>query len=220
MIKKISYWFQNHKYQDFNNYNDYWAKNLEDRNTGESHYLTLINYLKNKSVLDIGCGVGELLQSLSYRNYHKKKLIGYDVSYQALKIVKKKGFNVVTSLEDVKFIDCITVLSVLEHVQDAEQLFKVLTQKTNLIIIRIPNPAFIMYRLRLLFGSFPMMSIKYHMKEHIRFWTVKDFKYWIKTLFPKWEIISVKADYKSNFLSRKIPSLFANNIYYVIKKKS
>ena len=49
------------------------------------------------------------------------------------------------------------------------------------LIISIPNTGYIRDRLRLFFGLFPLQWA-FHPSEHLRFWTIRDFKWWIKSL--------------------------------------
>ena len=116
----------------------------------------------------------------------------------------------------VKQYDYITALCVLEHVHDPEIMmrkFKGHFKKS--LFVAVPNIGFLPYRIRLLLGKFPVTSIFYHIREHIRFWTVHDFKYWSKKLgFEVVKCISA-SDY---MISRLFPSLFATNVIYVLKE--
>lgn len=92
--------------------------------------------LNNRSLLDVGCGEGDLLEMLG--NSGAKKLTGIDYSNEAIKIAK----NNLKHKEDV-FLECIeakdveekydviTMAGVLEHVDNPFDLLKKLI-KTNL----------------------------------------------------------------------------------------
>ena len=77
------------------NYDEYWIKVLEKGLGGDS-YPYLINILEqrinnNVRLLDIGCGNGELIRSLS--NKINIECLGIDVSQKAIQLAMDKGVN-------------------------------------------------------------------------------------------------------------------------------
>lgn len=219
----IREFFQPHPLREFKDYDDYWKFSTRERDTGRVNYLTVKEYVQDaKSLLDVGCGTGEFLR-IMHEHHPKIALQGIDIAPKAVAVTRSKGFRAqACNLEIARLparADVVTCFCVLEHVQNAEQFFnRALQLAKRRVIICIPNPAFLLYRIRYLTGSFPVMSCIYHIKEHIRFWTPKDFRYWIKTLFPQWQIVAVKACATDPLWARTWPTMMANNLYYVLEK--
>ena len=84
------------------------------------------------------------------------------------------------------------------------------------VFFSVPNSGYISYRLRLLFGSFPVQW-KIHPGEHLRFWTYKDIKWWLKqlNLYHKSEIYVYEG---IPFLNKIWKNLFGAGILVYIKK--
>jgi len=120
-----------------------------------------------------------------------------------------------------KTFDYIVLSEILEHIQEPEKIMRIIKNRFNKnVIITIPNSGFILHRLRLLFGKFPVVVIVYHVKEHIRFWTHSDFRYWCKHLGYK--VISCQSSGGINGLkfdlSKISLSLFAYGLLYQITR--
>lgn len=159
------------------------------------------------------------------------KITGIDISFEAIKHLSSKGFDgKVIDIQSGNFkiflknncFDYIIITEVLEHIQNPEEVILTIKEilPNAIIFISIPNAGFIMHRLRLLFGRFPLVLINCHVKEHIRFWTHKDFKFWINYLEYKIKnhdgISSVRLF--CIYIGRIFPSLFAQQIIYQIEK--
>ncbi|GAH91867.1 unnamed protein product, partial [marine sediment metagenome] len=119
--------------------------------------------------------------------------------------------------------DYICLMELIEHIAHPEFLIKKIKNKfKKYLFITIPNMGYIENRLRLAFaGKMPITIIIYHIREHIRFWTVKDFLYWANRLG-----LTVEAYYGQGGLGipriklwKYFPSLFASQIVYVLKRK-
>jgi hypothetical protein len=83
------------------------------------------------------------------------------------------------------------------------------------MIFSFPNTGYYAHRLRLLFGRFPMQWVT-HPGEHLRFWTVKDVEWWLKSM--NYNLIDMKL-YKGLKLFNKImPKLFSQGIVINVKK--
>jgi hypothetical protein len=101
--------------------------------------------------------------------------------------------------------------------QNPEQFLKIIERKTKKsIFFSIPNTGFIAYRLRLLLGSFPVQW-RIHPGEHIRFWTYRDLKWWLKELgyLQRAEIVVYEGIPGFNKIW---PSLFGMGLLVKIKK--
>jgi methionine biosynthesis protein MetW len=216
---------------NFKNYNQYWryrgfiAPSLNRAKIISKHIT------KNKAILDIGCGDGTMIEYLTNNN-HPKKMIGLDISDYAVKYVRKKGYDAraidMQSKDFENFLksfsfDYIIITEVLEHLQEPENVIEVIKKHNHdsTIFISIPNSGFILHRLRLLFGKFPLVMIQENIKEHIRFWTHSDFVYWVNFFGYDIKDIYVSSTTKKFdlFLGKLIPSLFAEQIIYKIKQK-
>ncbi|MBL7206654.1 MAG: class I SAM-dependent methyltransferase [Candidatus Aenigmarchaeota archaeon] len=227
MIKKIKrtvdHIRKNMPLERVDNYDSYWEKRkLQGKGGTTKRALMLDKYLHSGTLLDIGCGTGEFLEHFDRKGLD---VDGIDVSKNAIQTCRDKKLNVrplnllIKNRELNKKYDYITALCILEHVQDPEILmrkFKGHFKKG--LFIAIPNTGFILDRFRLLLGKCPLTSIHYHVREHIRFWTVKDFKYWADKL--DFEIVKIMPE-PSDFgiLAKLYPSLFASNIIYFLKEK-
>ena len=138
-------------------------------------------------IVDIGSGDGGIL---SYIKEKKEQVTGtgIDASDMALAILEDAGF--VGSKQDFSSIDDLSIpendytflFEIIEHVKDSEKLvLKALDSSREGVFISIPNSGFFPYRLRLLFGKFPAQWINVP-NEHLRFWTLRDVKWWLKAL--------------------------------------
>lgn len=175
------------------NYDEYWLKkrgmNLGVLNKWQKQRgdWILPQIENNSSVLDIGCGDGGvLLYMMDAKNFHA---LGADISDVCLKFLNSKGVEVIkfdindkSSIKNLPEVDHIMMLEVLEHMPNPENFLKMIMPKVRKsIFFSFPNSGFISYRLRLLFGSFPMQWTL-HPGEHLRFWTFKDLKWWLNEL--------------------------------------
>ena len=184
--------------------------------------LSLMNEKKDEvfSVLDIGCGDGAVLQ---YIRTHRENVngVGIDFSKPVLERVTHAGFETTCQdIADVKNLslmqaDYAILFEIIEHVRDSELLVeKALNSTRKGVFISIPNSGFFTNRLRLLFGKFPMQWVV-HPNEHIRFWTLRDVRWWLKAL--GWgNRATVKTYQGVPILKNIIPSLFAAGILIYI----
>lgn len=202
---------------DYFDYDDYWEKRKKLGNDCVVYprFLMALKYLKkNDQVLDYGCGSGEFLRFLQQNGY--KNLFGSDV-YRSTEFPENATFYHVNEIpEKIKF-DAITLLQVAEHVQDAEELIKNLLCLTDILIVSVPNTGHWQHRMRLLFGRVPVTDVIFHMKEHVRFWTKKDFVEMSRHY--GWKIKSLQATVpQRSLLAQLIPGFFAKQIIYVLTK--
>jgi methionine biosynthesis protein MetW len=173
------------------------------------------------SVAEFGCGDAATLLWLKQRK--KIEAIGIDVSDYALDFAKSRGIR--THRVDAKSADwdslpeadTYLLLEVLEHMPDPEVvLAKVLSKARKKVIISIPNTGYFPYRIRLLFGRFPVQW-KLHPAEHLRFWTIRDFRWWLAQLrlSGKSEVHGYKG---IPVLNRLLPNAFAMGIICEVRK--
>lgn len=174
------------------------------------------------SLLDIGCGDGGILQ------YLKEKLlvtsaVGMDTSAAALEKAASFGIKTVQAgIEDVARIESIPapdysiLFEVLEHTPNSEEaLLSVYNRSKKGVFFSFPNSGYFIYRLRLLFGRFPMQWRVYP-GEHVRYWTKKDLEWWLAALHFKTHRIFFYRGIP--VLNALWPSMFARGfVVYVYK---
>jgi 2-polyprenyl-3-methyl-5-hydroxy-6-metoxy-1,4-benzoquinol methylase len=117
-----------------------WLKECETDDDRRANYLS--QFIKNKSILDFGCGAGGLLIRL------KKKtpdLYGVEPELRLKKHFTDHGLTVLSieSLQRIKIkFDYITLFHVLEHIKDPVSILSTLSNMLNdngKIIIEVPN---------------------------------------------------------------------------------
>ena len=143
------------------------VKRMYNRNYFEKQYKTLnpdifihqnirsiiLEFIKRKkpsSLLDVGCGKGDILLCI---NKYVKKCVGIDVSVDAIKLihqhlVNKNNLRIIISnvengipLKDKSF-DMILLIHVLEHLNKPKKILKKLKKLLNLngtLLIIVPN---------------------------------------------------------------------------------
>ncbi len=215
---------------EFGNYDEYWAKRQQTDQVDRSlpRYELVTRHIPDgASVLDIGCGDGSFLSYLKQQRPNAD-VLGIDISSKAVTMLRQRGLNgqvIKPSLplrnQINRSFDYVVLMEVLEHVQDAETLCRqTLDFCPKRVFVTIPNMGFILNRLRLFIGGrMPVTMIVFHMREHIRFWTVKDFTQWTQTLGFKVDRFSYRYKRKSLWFFNKTivrwyPSLFARQLVY------
>ena len=108
--------------------------------------LRLINNqsVSGKTLLDVGCGTGDFLQTALKNNWN---VFGVEPNPQARNIANKKTNNVVYDADKIsefkkESFDVITLWHVLEHLPNLEEqlaLYKSLLKKEGTLIIAVPN---------------------------------------------------------------------------------
>jgi methionine biosynthesis protein MetW len=178
----------------------------------------------NASIVDVGCGDGSVLFAIQ-----KEKSIraaGLDVSKVILDFLKSKGVEAQfldlsesQEWEQIPVGDHAMALEVLEHMSKPEDFLLMLLTKVNKsVFISVPNTGYIHHRLRLLFGKFPLQW-RSHPSEHLRFWTLADFKWWLDQM-EILENTDVYAYAGIPVLNKIWPSLFAQGILAEVSRKS
>ena len=218
---------------DFRDYDDYWSARIADGRVSavlDRHRIVARLLPDSASVLDIGCGDGTFLRHrVSTRP--DCRVEGADISQVAIEQLRAAGtpgYVIDSSAELSAQVpagwDAIVMMEVIEHMIDSEQMVReAIALKPGRLYITVPNVGFILHRLRLVFGRFPVTTIIYHMKEHVRFWTVKDFTQWADYLGLV--ILSChgqvdRRDRALGWLGRRWPSLFADRVVYELAIKN
>ncbi len=201
-------------------YDTYWTQRSE---SGDRYrYKIFMSWIKDGSqVLDIGCGDGYLGQLLQRQK--KCDVTCFDISEVALNKAKAKGLKTVLgSVEDPlpfqnNSFDCVIATEIIEHVPLSEQVLREMSRiSKKYILVSVPNVAFWKYRLQLLFGRFPKQWV-FEPYEHLRFWSVIDFKEMLKPL--SLHIEQIQAGSGKRYLRDWWPNLFAEQVCFKLSKK-
>jgi len=207
--------------RDYSGYDDYWQKRGTLNAIFRRWEIAAAIVPRDATLLDTGCGTGEFLQYLkSVRPDVKAE--GADDSHEAIAMTQSLGFSV-RQLDLVRdsvesAFDIVTCFEVIEHISEAEHALRTLKSAfRKQLIVSIPNIGYIGSRIRLaLFGRFPITNCQLHIKEHLRHWTVLDFKEWIA--LEDLRVVRIEGQYGPRWLPwRRFPSLFAKGIVYVIE---
>ncbi|OGY48528.1 MAG: hypothetical protein A3B89_00395 [Candidatus Buchananbacteria bacterium RIFCSPHIGHO2_02_FULL_40_13] len=209
-------------------YDYYWSKK---RQTGEpvlsawqkmrmAYVLEMIE--PGSSVLDFGCGDGAVLKYLTDKKNIKG--IGVDVSEDILARARTLGIETIkmditklNELENLPAVDYITGFEIIEHLSNPEEFInKIKNKARKAMIFSVPNSGYYIHRLRFLLGRFPLQWIS-HPGEHLRFWTVKDMKWWVKALGFQLDQLVIYGDLI--LLKDIFPKLFGRGIIVKISEK-
>jgi len=199
-------------------YTAYWATRGESSWTARYDvFSSLIE--PGASLLDIGCGDGFALKYLAEKRGVSGE--GMDISENAVRTATSRGVKARTaditaaSFEISGTYDYILISEVIEHIARPEDLLrKIHGHFRKGLIVSIPNSGHYIHRLRLLFGRFPIQWML-HPGEHLRFWTLRDFRRWSEWL--GFRVAGVRTSTGVVFLSALCPSLFADNLVFLLK---
>jgi len=168
-------------------YDEYWRERHRKRMDIKPRFLIFAEVIEpGASVLDIGCGDGTNLAFLVKQRSVQAR--GLDLSEEAVRLAREKGIE--AAIADVTLpdfhiegsYDYIILSEMLEHIPCPEEvLLKMHGHFRKGVLVTIPNIGFYRHRLRLLCGRFPVQWV-YHPAEHLRYWTVKDFIWWVEQL--------------------------------------
>jgi len=201
-------------------YNQYW-QNRKDSKV-KYRYRVFGSWIEpNSKILDIGCGDGIFAAYL--KEYKKGVITGVDISEEACERTRKKNIecfciDVEKGLPfETNSFDYVIASEILEHIGSSEAALKEMIRVSGkYLIVSVPNIAFWRYRLQLLFGRFPKQWL-IHPVEHLRFWSYKDFKKWLKQF--NLEISAFRGTAGKRWLRDIWPNLFAQQIAFKLLVK-
>jgi len=138
----------------------------EGRGIGKAN-LSLLQELHKidfKSLLDVGCGDGLLLEHLR-KIYPKKTFVGADISETALKAARGKKLTVKKidgeklPFKDNSF-DAVVSVQVLQHVENPDKFIKELQRVSKkFVLINAPNHSWWRFRVKKMIGLKPDIMV-------------------------------------------------------------
>ena len=101
------------------------------------------NFKKIKRIIDIGCGIGEVLKFLKNdKLFINSDLIGFDINKYAIKIAKKNSSIKFICKNYIKFSkkrsDLLICADVFEHIEDNISFLKKLLNRSQYFLFNIP----------------------------------------------------------------------------------
>lgn len=137
-----------------------------------------------KKVLEVGCATGELLKKLREKKCYT---VGLEKDKDiALEAKRKCDRIIVGDIETIdrlpfsdNYFDTVVLGDVLEHLQRPDKVLERLKKylgENGVILVSIPNVAFISVRFGLFFGRFNYTEYGPLDKSHLRFFTLKTAK--------------------------------------------
>jgi len=182
--------------------------------------LTLKYIEPDSSIIDVGSGNGRVLVYINDRK-KMKELIAADVSEDALNMAQENGIKIfhadISDLEQLKKLpkaDYVLMFEILEHLLNSEEILSwAIGNSAKGVFFSVPNTGFIFHRLRLLLGRFPLQW-RLKPSEHVRFWTARDMRWWLRELGFKNYILKLYEG--APFLNKIWPSLFGQGIWVFI----
>jgi 2-polyprenyl-3-methyl-5-hydroxy-6-metoxy-1,4-benzoquinol methylase len=122
--------------------NSDWHSSDSKWKTNHINYILKKNNIYPLSVVDIGCGSGDIIYNLSLL-YKKTLFHGFDVSIDAYKIAKKKtNKRIKFKILDLKSInykyECLLCIDVFEHVENYLYFLKSIKNKAKYKVFHIP----------------------------------------------------------------------------------
>lgn len=135
------------------------------------------------SVLDVGCGEGELLEALKAKGINAR---GMELDQEKVSICLRKGLSVMQGDADIdlthypdKGFDYVILTQVLQVTKYPNKILEEVLRLTDNAIVSIPNFGYWENRIQLLFnGRMPVtkkLSYQWYETPNIHFCTLRDF---------------------------------------------
>lgn len=125
----------------------------------------ILSLFTESSVLDIGCGDGEMLMDLSKR-HAQLRAVGLDISPVAIERAKASGLD--CRVADItKFLpfegqsfDAVLLMDVLEHLFEPEDVLREAVRVAKkAVYISVPNFVSLPARIQVILGKFPKITL-------------------------------------------------------------
>jgi hypothetical protein len=201
---------------EFADYDDYWEARGDAVGLDSMRWRIAADLIPDgATVLDVGSGSCEFATYLTSQK-PGGSVTTADVAERAVQLARQAGFtsfqlDLCTGTIEENY-DYITCLEVLEHIPESERALAALGAASRHLIVSVPNVGYVFCRLRLLLGRFPLTNCVHHIKEHVRFWTLRDFRYWASV--QGYQVVGVHGHAGVPFLYKRAPGWFASGIVY------
>lgn len=170
------------------------------------------------SVVDIGCGDGAFLEYL-LKNKKGISASGLDISTEGVRLAKERGIDakVGDATERLpyadKSFDYAVSSEMLEHIPNPEDALREMRRiARKAVLVSIPNIALWKHRVRLMFqGKFPVQWVL-EPKEHIRFFSISDFKTMARS--RGFTVKAIKVSSGTRLVKNLWPNLFGDQICF------
>ncbi len=182
---------------------------------------------QNASVLDVGCGDGQLLANLVEDKAIKAEGIELDYDYifacisRGIPIIQRDIERGLSYYLDKSF-DIVILSQTLQTLKNPKKVFEELLRVGKKIIISFPNFAYWKCRAQLFFkGKAPVtkhLPYTWHDSPNIHFLSMKDFEEFCKELGAKVEN-KIPLTKTSERPVKFAPNLFAEQVVYVTSKE-
>lgn len=187
--------------------------------------------LKDKKILDFGCGYGKTL-SIFMEHFSLKEGYGFDFSNSAIEYATskyssestkfykldqldiKKSVKQMRSVIGEKKVDAILLIDLLEHIADCRKIIIKLAEITNFFIIKLPleHSALDNYFLP---KEYPSSK---HSNGHLREFDVNNVRYFIRSLGLTPLIENTYIDLDGVFPPFEYPISFKARVFRVVIK--
>jgi len=212
----------------------HYARNMQELSKYEQAHRARVDYKliesliePNSTVLDVGCGNGQLLANLI--NDKNIKGAGIELNQELVLDCICRGLPIIQQdIEDGlsyhadKSFDYVILSQTIQTVKNPEKVFKDLLKAGKKVVVSFPN--FANWRCRaqlLLLGKAPVtkkLPFNWHDSPNIHFLSLKDFDRFCKDSAAK---VEKKLPLGKTRLSpvRFLPNLFAEQVIYVTSKQ-
>ncbi len=130
------------------------------------------NHINPKSVVEVGCGAGEILNQLHALMTDNVDFTGFDISPDAIEIAKPKeknglSFKCKDFLKTEKKTDLLLLIDVFEHIEDYLGFLKTLKGRAKNTVFHIPLDISVqsVMRNRLIYGRKKVGHLHHFMKD-------------------------------------------------------
>lgn len=181
------------------------------------------NTLSPKNIVEVGCGVGEILNQLYQLLPPHVNFEGYDISPYAIKLSKKREkkrltFYLKEYLNEKKGCDLLLLIDVFEHVENYFPFLRLLREKSKYSIFHIPLELHAQGILR----NVPIAARRkvghlHHFSKDTAIATLMDCGYEIVDFFYTNESFDLKKTFKSKVMNVPRRILFSINKDFTVR---